>query len=646
MAISIGDAVLKLGVDTTKLDQGMKGIGNTIKKHQKAIGLGMTAMGGAILATGVLSVKKFAEMGDEVAKLARKTGFSSETLSELRHAAELSGTSITGLEKATKRMATAIGDAQDGLTETLRDFDKLGISVEDLKGLSPEEAFLKLGQAIADVEDPLVRANVAQGIFGRAGMDLIPMFDEGSEALEEMRKEAHSLGIVFDQEAAKKAEQLTDAMHRMKESTSGVKMAIAEHLIPILMPLIDKITSIIKQITAWAKENPTLFRTIVTVVGVIGALLAVLGPIVMMLPLITAGLPLLGVAFAALLGPVGLVIAAIAALIAIGVLVWKNWDTIKAKAIEIWGSIASFFRGVWERITKIFTEHWDKILAILFPAVGIPILIARNWGKITEVVSIIWNKVLDNVGNILGSLKGVIMDFGKNTLDWLKDKFENIINPIKNTWEWIRNLIGRSPGVVMLGEEMDKLGKELPDTPFQRFYKGALTPTLDITRLLIQVTDNLHGSYLSLRSQVKRLKVELPSLVEIFAGLAHQVWTCAEVVNELIARLSAIPRDVVTTITTIHRDVFVGGGGGGEDFVDPFEWLDWGRLQQGGIAMRPMLASIAEREPEAVIPLSKLERILGGRTANITIYLDRKVLGRALGAPLMDEMIVRTGMRT
>ena len=93
MAISIGDAVLKVGVDTKSLEKGMKGIGATIKKHQKAIGIGMTVMGGAILAAGVMSVKSFAKMGDEVAKMARKTGFTTETLSELRHAAELSGTS-------------------------------------------------------------------------------------------------------------------------------------------------------------------------------------------------------------------------------------------------------------------------------------------------------------------------------------------------------------------------------------------------------------------------------------------------------------------------------------------------------------------------------------------------------------------------
>jgi len=284
--ISVGDAVLKLGVDKGDLDKGLQGIKGTIQQHSKAIGMAMTAAGGAILAAGALSVKTYAAMGDEVAKLSRKTGITTETLSELRHVAEISGTSLEGLEKATKRMSTAIGDAQDGLTETIRDFDKLGISVEELKGLSPEEAFLKLGEAIAGIEDPLVRANVAQGIFGRAGMDLIPMFDQGAEAMAELRQEAHALGIVFDQEAAAKAEEMTDAMTRMNESVSGLKMAIAEHIIPILMPMVDRLKEIILQIKDWMKEHSKLTDIIIKFAGAMAALMVVGGPMLIFAPTI------------------------------------------------------------------------------------------------------------------------------------------------------------------------------------------------------------------------------------------------------------------------------------------------------------------------------------------------------------------------
>jgi len=374
LSISVGDAILKLGVDTKDLDKGMQGIGASIKKHQKAIGLGMVAAGGAIVAAGALSIKTFAEMGDEVAKLARKTGFSTEALSELRHVAEISGTSLEGLEKATKRMSTAIGDAQDGLTETIRDFDKLGISVEELEGLSPEEAFLKLGQAIADIEDPLVRANVAQGIFGRAGMDLIPMFDEGAEAMATLRQEAHDLGIVFDQEAAKKAEELTDAMHRVNEATSGVKMVIAEQLIPILIPLIGKVKDVISGISAWAQEHPELTRLIVLATGALGFLLIAMGSLLLLMPGIQAAITLLtgriGLMTAAqwlwnaalLANPIGLIIAAVLALIAIGIVLWQNWDMVTAAMSGAWEAVGNTFKRVGQVIQNTIQTVINYVL--------------------------------------------------------------------------------------------------------------------------------------------------------------------------------------------------------------------------------------------------------------------------------------------
>jgi len=184
---------------------------------------------------------------------------------------------------------------------------------------------------------------------------------------------------------------------KMKEKISTLGITIGQKLLPIITPLIEKISSIVTKIGDWMEQNPGLTRTILIIVGALGGLMVVLGPILMILPGIIAALPVLGIAFAALLGPVGIAIAAIAALIAIGVLVWKNWDTIKEKAKQIWKAICDFFENVWTKIKDIFSKHWRTILAILFPVVGIPILIAQNWGKIVEVVKGIFDKVKDVV---------------------------------------------------------------------------------------------------------------------------------------------------------------------------------------------------------------------------------------------------------
>ncbi len=288
MAINVGDAFIKLGLDKTAFDKQMTGLKGTIQQHSKQIGMAMTAAGGAILAAGALSVKTYAEMGDDVQKMALRTGFSTEALSELRYAAELSGTNLEGLDKAVKRMSGTILDAQDGMETYVRAFEHIGIKVEELEGLNPEEQFLKIALAIAEVEDPMKRAALAQDMFGRSGTELLPMLANGAAGVNELREAAHKFAPIFDQEAANAAANFNDRLADLTGSVDKVKFEIADKLIPILIPLIEKIRDIISGISAWMNEHPALTRVIVLTSGALGALMLVLGPMLIMLPQITA----------------------------------------------------------------------------------------------------------------------------------------------------------------------------------------------------------------------------------------------------------------------------------------------------------------------------------------------------------------------
>jgi len=309
--ISIGDALLKLGIDKGNFDRDMAGIGDSIKKHQKAIGIGMVAVGTAIVGMATASVVAFAKAGDEVAKMAKRTGFSTEALSELKHAADLSGASLAGLEKASRTLAGAILDAGYGLETYVRSFDQLGLSYENLKGLKPEDQFMAVMEALAGVEDESARAALATDLFGRAGTQLLPMLADGTEGLASMRQEAHDLGIVFDAEAAKSAENFTDAMTRVKASLQGAMFAIADSLMPVIQPLIDKVTELVTIFGKWAKENEGLTKIIVGA----GGLLIGLGGLLLILPKLQLAVQVLGTVLKTLLlNPIVLLIGAIAML--------------------------------------------------------------------------------------------------------------------------------------------------------------------------------------------------------------------------------------------------------------------------------------------------------------------------------------------
>tara|TARA_Y100000310_G_scaffold2728_1_gene3538 strand:- start:5985 stop:7748 length:1764 start_codon:yes stop_codon:yes gene_type:complete len=466
---------------------GITGNTKNMTEGFKKAGTAMTVAGGLITTGLGLMVKDFVSAGDEVQKMALRTGISTESLSELKYAADLSGTSLASIEKGVKKMSTVLFDAEEEVLkfdqrlneqvgtvsiakealeklekgnreyeialkgvnkeqEALQKLEKgseeyekalktvnekqkalkklekgskeyekaqiqlnkaeekesemraaakagigtydralklLGVSTAELTKLSPEQQFDRLAMAVADVEDPFRRSALAQDIFGKAGTELLPLFAQGAEGIERMREKARELGIVFDQDAADAAAELSDAMTTLKGTFDGVKIAIAKELVPILTPFIERVQEVIGTVREWIEKNPELSNKIVIATAAIGGLLAILGPLLIMLPGIIAGAGLLGTAFGVLLGPIGLVVAAIAGLIAVGVLVWKNWD---------W--IGAFFKKLWDNIYHFFADNWQLILLVIAPFIGLPLLIMKNWETIKDFFRNLWEDVI------------------------------------------------------------------------------------------------------------------------------------------------------------------------------------------------------------------------------------------------------------
>ncbi len=308
MALEIGKLFVSIGADLAGFQQGVAQVNtqmgkmqSTLMKHNKAIGGAMVGIGAAILGTGLASVKSFADMGDEVAKMAEKTGFSTVALSELRHAAELSGTSLVGIEKASRTLSGAIVDAGDGLETYTRAFERIGLSYEELAALSPEEQFTTVLTALGDVEDATIRTATASDLFGaRMGTALLPMIADGSEAFAEMRQEAHDLGVVFDEEAAAKAEEMKDSVLRLEKAISGITIMIADNLIPAILPVIDQFTEWIKPVKDLMERFPLLTKIVLGLGMALAAVLVPLGMLMFQFPALGIKVITLGAKFVVL----------------------------------------------------------------------------------------------------------------------------------------------------------------------------------------------------------------------------------------------------------------------------------------------------------------------------------------------------------
>jgi hypothetical protein len=246
----------------TRSDDFRKGLKDVEKGLNKFKGVADLALGAGLAIAGGIgaSLKTYADLGSEVYDMSKRTGLGAKTISQLKYAADQSGTSIQGLEAGIKKMQKTIYEANKGSKAASDAIEGIGLSVEDVMDLSPDEQFDKIMEAIAAVEDPTLRAGAAMDIFGRSGTDLLPILDGGVEGMNALKKKADELGVTFTDESAAKADTFGDSLKDVEKAMQGIAKAVAENLIPALQPFIDKLVIIIEKLSDWIVKNPDLIQ--------------------------------------------------------------------------------------------------------------------------------------------------------------------------------------------------------------------------------------------------------------------------------------------------------------------------------------------------------------------------------------------------
>ena len=129
-----------------------------------------------------------------------------------------------------------------------------------------------------------------------------------------------------------------------------------------------------------------------------------------------------GTAVAFLTSPITLVIAAIGALIAIGYLLYKNWDEISAHLKQTWESIKAVAISVWNGIKDFFSNLWNSIKEI-----------AMNvWNSIKTFFSNLWNGIKSAAMSAWEAIKTGISNSWNGTINWVKDAANGMLNFFKN----------------------------------------------------------------------------------------------------------------------------------------------------------------------------------------------------------------------
>ena len=202
-------------------------------------------------------------------------------------------------------------------------------------------------------------------------------------------------------------------MQQLQNTLGDIKEQLGAALAPVLSDLAEKVSTkvipIIERLVKFILAHPVIAKIALAITG----LLAVGGPLLIMLGTIMTILPVLGTAFGALAGPIGIVIAIITGLIAGGTLLVKNWDKIKAAATAL-------KKWVVQKFTELETAALNKVKELktnvlkLFSSIKTGIVNAfRAVGRTIKTIVSTWFKIVtwpfrqawDFISNIADKIK-------------------------------------------------------------------------------------------------------------------------------------------------------------------------------------------------------------------------------------------------
>jgi len=207
-----------------------------------ASGMGPLAIAAVAVGAGMMAAKKgidFVVEGvsrqigeiDRLNDLAQKLDVSFASLAGLGVAAKLNGSDLEGVARAASKLEQNLGNASKGTVNAL---DKIGLSVNELKAMPVDQAIGKIADGLKGLETPADRAAVVTALFGKAGADLIPLLEGGSEAILSAAQKAERYGLALSEIDAAQVAASADAWDEVGMAMDGAFSQLAVEVAPAL----------------------------------------------------------------------------------------------------------------------------------------------------------------------------------------------------------------------------------------------------------------------------------------------------------------------------------------------------------------------------------------------------------------------------
>jgi hypothetical protein len=198
-------------------------VARSLEQLQSAAGFASSAaaaFAGRLAYEGVAALRQFGAEGlrsaEQMKHAAERTGMSAKGYQQLAYAARLTGSSMGAVDVAMRTLQVNIAENDKALSG-------LGLNLQQIATLAPDEQFRRVAEAIARIPGQADRTRAAMQAFGRSGQELLPMIG----SLRSLAEEAERLGVVLDEKALAAAERFNESIEKLKlQAQSKIVVAV------------------------------------------------------------------------------------------------------------------------------------------------------------------------------------------------------------------------------------------------------------------------------------------------------------------------------------------------------------------------------------------------------------------------------------
>ena len=334
-------------------------VSGQVAEKTRGLSTAAAAVGAAMLGNAYNAAKS----ADDLNTLSKQTGFTVEELQKMQYASDLVDVSMDTMTGSVKKLTKNMSSGSEV-------FETLGVAIYDQNGEMRDatDVWYDSIAALSKIQNETERDAVSMELFGKSAMDMAGIVDDGGAALKAAGDEAEDLGLILSGDTINAANQFNDQMDKLKARTSAAFMeagaALAEELVPALEKAVEAITKVLQ----WFSDlDGSTQAFILTVAGLVAAI----SPVAGIISAVAGAAAALNVAMLPMIATVGGIVVGIGLLVAAGVALYKNWDTVVAAAKKLWSNIQTTFNNIKNTVTNVFNNIKTTISNVMNAAVSV-----------------------------------------------------------------------------------------------------------------------------------------------------------------------------------------------------------------------------------------------------------------------------------